>query len=126
MKKFLRYNDGHISADHLADESMSNLDKFRIRYITPFKPRAPTPPKSKESSPKAISQLTSWRLRQSSVDFADVFVLKVPFSSVTYINQMRQIQTFSMNMHKKQPKTKKNHRYRKHRRSESLKLVDYN
>ncbi|OMJ67046.1 hypothetical protein SteCoe_35899 [Stentor coeruleus] len=124
MRKILRYHDWNINT--LSDESMNSLDKFRIKYITPFKPRAPTPPKSKELSTKEVSQQIPWKLRQSSVNSADIIVLKVPFSSVTYINKMRQIQTFSMNMHKKQLKVRKNNRYKKHRRSESLKLVEYN
>jgi hypothetical protein len=71
--------------DEFYDE-LSSFDVYRERFISPFKPRAPTPPKSKEGSPKNVNIHQYLKNRTSSVDFG-VFVLKVPFDSVDLINK---------------------------------------
>lgn len=126
MKKFYRCQDGYLTTETVAEEVVKNFDRFRVKYNTPFKPRAPTPPKSKNSLPRETSQFSTSRYRHSSVDSTDLFVLKVPFSSVNYLNQMVQLQTHRVTKYRGQRKTRRNFAYRKHRRSESLELGDFN
>lgn len=78
MKKSL------LLEDHFED--FTPMDMYRGRFISPFKPRAPTPPRSKEGSPKSINIHQYMKNRTSSVD-SGVFVLRVPFDSVDYINK---------------------------------------
>ncbi|OMJ80086.1 hypothetical protein SteCoe_19733 [Stentor coeruleus] len=120
MKKFLRYQDGYTNFDPITNEVPAMFDTFRGRYLSLFTPRAPTPPKSKEGSPKASCQFTTWRYRQPSLDSADVFVLKIPFSSVNYINNMSQLQNLKGAKHKKHIKGRKSYVNNKHRRSISM------
>lgn len=77
MKRLVRLEDPF-------DEFVS-FDMLRGRFLSPFKPRAPTPPKSKEPSPKHAPRHIQYRT--SSVDSGGVFVLRVPFDSVSYVNQ---------------------------------------
>lgn len=125
MKKFLRYQDGYTNFDPITTEGPATFDIFRGRHLSPFTPRAPTPPKSKEASPKASYQFTTWRHRQPSLDSADVFVLKIPFSSVNYINNMSQLQGSKGGKHKKHPRNRKSHANNRHRRSVSMDIDDY-
>ncbi|OMJ83320.1 hypothetical protein SteCoe_15783 [Stentor coeruleus] len=126
MKKFYRSQDGYLTTESVSEEMVKNFDRFRVKYNTPFKPRAPTPPRGRNSLPRELSQLSTCRYRHSSVDSAGVFVLKVPFSSVNYLNQMAQLQTFKVTKYRGQRKTRMNFAYRKHKRSESLEVGDFN
>ena len=123
MKKFFKlqeyfsYEDGYIS-----QEQLQNFDKYRLRYNSPLKPRGPTPPKSRESSPKVLTQPRSITLRHSSVGSNNIFVLKVPFSGVNFINQSKTLQNNNSNQKQTKRKRRKNNTCKRNRRSESLEL----
>lgn len=105
MKRLVRLEDSF-------DEFVS-FDMLRGRFLSPFKPRAPTPPKSKEASPKHVPRHIQYRT--SSVDSAGVFVLRVPFDSVNYVNKQT-----ALGMQKKRAK-----RFYLHRRRTSGSLEKY-
>ena len=120
MKRFYKIHEGYSNyEENLPEEHMQNFDKYRIRFNSPFKLRAPTPPRSREISPKNPHLKTQY-FRHSSVDSADVFVLKVPFSSVNFVNPPRTFQNSLPQKTKKYPKGRKNCNYKRHRRSGSV------
>ncbi|OMJ95325.1 hypothetical protein SteCoe_1387 [Stentor coeruleus] len=125
MKKFYRSQDGCLTTESVAEEVAKNFDRFRVKYNTPFKPRAPTPPRGRNSLPREIIQLSTLQSRYSSVDSTNIFVLKVPFGSVSYLNQIPQLQRFNITKYKGQRKSRMNFAYRRHRRSESLEFGDF-
>ena len=116
MRKFLKFND--FSNLELPEEKLNHFDRFRVRLNSPFKLRAPTPPRSRESSPKASIEFNKHQHRYSSLEPPNLFVLKVPFASVNCINQSQYLQKSG----KKQKKNQKfrNNRKKHNRRSGSL------
>ena len=102
--------------ESFVEECMQSFDIHRARFHSPFKLRPPTPPRSREASPKARGPKNKYT-RHSSVELNDIFVLKIPFTGVSYVNQM----TSSVGI----SKLKKNCKFKsclnkKHRRSGSL------
>ena len=124
MKRFFKIHNGSLNTEETPEEYIQNFDKYRIRHNSPFKLRAPTPPRSKESSPRPHTK--TQYLRHSSLDNTDVFVLKVPFSSVNFMNQSKKVQNSHTQNPKKHQKPRKNFQKKGHRRSGSVDGFYYN
>ena len=123
MKKFLKFQENFSAIEEkISEEQFQNFDKYRLRYNSPFKPRGPTPPNSREASPKAFSHTRYLHQRHSSVDSGNVFVLKIPFASASFINQSRNLQINHHIQKQKKYKGRKNNTSKRHRRSGSLEL----
>ena len=115
MKKYFKFCE--IPSEEAQNpEFLNSFEKYRFRYHSPFKPRGPTPPRSKESSPKLSSQPKTFHFRHSSVDSGDVFVLKVPFSSVNSVNLT------GVSAQKRKSRGRKEACSRRHRRTGSLEI----
>lgn len=84
MKKFIKLPNSYYDPEKTPDELFPSFEKFKLRYKSPFKPRRPTPPRSKETSPK-ITMKTSQR--QLSLDSNALFIVKIPFPSLGSVTQ---------------------------------------
>ena len=115
MKKFVRLNQNCSTLDISTLNIVNKFQRFKIRYKSPFKPRAPTPPKLIKNYSKSFNK-TSLDSKSPSLDSSEVYVLQIPFDSNRLVNQ-----TFDHQCpQRKKPKRKTINLIRPHKRSGSV------